>query len=202
MGDIKRIRKKYTTPMHPWNKERIDAERGYKRTFALTNKKELWKAESILKSFKDQIKSFPSMDPEQAEKQRKQLRAKLKKYGLADENTILADVLGYDTEVILERRLQTLVFKKGLSRTAKQARQFITHEHILVNGRVVNAPGYLVPVSEEAHISFKTTSKLGNEDHPERRQEEVPQQKKKVVEKKQEEQPELVELSEEDKNLE
>ncbi len=203
MGDIKRIRKKYTTPMHPWNKERIDAERGYRRKFGLTNKKELWKAESILKGFKDQIKKFPSMSLEQAEKQKTQLRARLKKYGFVDETTDLGEVLGYDTEIILERRLQTIVHKKGLARSVKQARQFITHEHILVDGKIINAPGYIVTASEESNITFKPTSVLANDAHAERKQPEGTQEeRKKKSTQTQEEEPELVKLSEEDKDLE
>lgn len=203
MGDTKRIRKKYTTPMHPWNRERIDAERNYRRTFGLTNKKELWKAESVLKGFKDQIKSFPSMNAAQAQTQQKQLRARLKRLGLIEENTDLQEVLGYDTEVILARRLQTIVHKKGLARSVKQARQFISHEHILIGGKVINAPGYIVTKAEEADIAFRQTSPLAQEAHPERKQPEGTQQKKKkTAEEAPEEEPELVELSEEDKDIE
>jgi len=203
MGDIKRIRKKYTTPMHPWNRERIDAEKIYKRTYGLVNKKEVWKAESLLKGFKDQIKKFPSMEPQQAEKQRQQLRSRLKKLGFVDDNTNLGDVLGFDTELILSRRLQTIVHKKGLARSVKQARQFITHEHILVDGKVINAPGYIVSAKEESTIVFKPTSVMANEAHPERKQPENAQPKpKKSGKNQQEEVPEIVALVEEDEDLE
>jgi small subunit ribosomal protein S4 len=64
--------------------------------------------------------------------------------------------------------LQTIVHKKKLARTTKQARQFITHRHILVNGIVVDAPGYIVPVADENAITFIARSPLFSELHPER----------------------------------
>ena len=198
MGDIRKTRKKYQKPNHPWNKQRIDDERALSRDYGLTNKKELWKAETILKGFKDQIKSFPSMSEENREHQKTLLRARLNKLGLITQQTELGEVLGFTTEKILERRLQTIVHKKGLARSAKQARQFIIHEHILVNGKKVNAPSYLVLKDEEAAIEFSTRSSLAKEDHPERApKEKVAKQKVKKGEEKPQEDIELVELDEE-----
>lgn len=200
MGDTKKIRRKYRKPVHPWNRERIDEERRYSRTYGLQNKKELWKADSILKGFKDQIKSFPSMDEEQAAVQQDKLRQRLLKLGLISADTALGEVLGYDTEKILERRLQTVVHKKGLASSAKQARQMIVHEHVLVGGRKINAPGYLVTKEEESQIAFAPKSPFFDEMHPERASEEKREKHaaKQQPEKKKEEEPELVELDEED----
>ena len=50
----------------------------------------------------------------------------------------------------------------------KQARQFITHRHVTVNGKEITAPSYLLTTDEEANIGFKTTSALSSEEHPER----------------------------------
>jgi small subunit ribosomal protein S4 len=198
MGDIKKIRKKYAKPIHPWNKQRIDDERRFKRTYGLVNKKELWKAESILKGFKDQIKSFPSMEESQAAVQRDLLRARLMKLGLVKADTPLGDVLAYTTEQILERRLQTIIQNKGYARTSKQARQMIVHEHILVGEKKINSPSYLVTQEEESQIVFDTRSPFFSEQHPER----VTEQKaRKAPPKKEvaaEDQPEVVELGEED----
>lgn len=55
---------------------------------------------------------------------------------------------------ILERRLQTIVYRKGLARTIHQARQLITHKKIEVGGRIVSAPGYLVQREEEDKIGL------------------------------------------------
>lgn len=201
MGDIRRTRKKYSTPGHPWNKERIELERAYSRKYGLQNKKELWKVESKLKDIKDQIKKFPTMSEEQRSTAEQLLRARLKRMGLIDDKTMLGEVLGYETDVLLDRRLQTIVHKKGLARSAKQARQMITHEHITVNGKTVNSPGYLVLQDEEATIAYHSSSPFVSEMHPERQAPEKKQEVKKEV-KVQEEQPEVVELTEEDKDLE
>ncbi len=203
MGDIKRIRKKYETPRHPWNRERIDAERVQKRDYGLRNKKEIWKFESLLKGFKDQIKAFPSMEPAQAQFQEQKLRERLKRLGIVTDDTPLGEVLGYGVEVMLDRRLQTIVFKRGLARTPKQARQLISHEHITVGERTVNAPSYIVTKDEESTIAFHPSSPLFRDDHPERMQpEEQRAHRKKHVQADEDPQPEVVELTEEDKDIE
>jgi len=61
----------------------------------------------------------------------------------------LDDLLILTPEAFLERRLQTVVFKKGLAKTIKQARQLITHGFIAINGRRVTAPSYMVNLEEE-----------------------------------------------------
>lgn len=74
--------------------------------------------------------------------------------GILRGNPTLEDVLTLTGEALLERRLQTIVWRKGLANTAKQARQFITHGHISINGEKVNKPGYLVTTEEEEKIAY------------------------------------------------
>ena len=62
MGDPKKIRKKYSTPSHPWQKARIDEEKVVKRDFGLKNKKEIWIIASKLKTFKDTLKRLNPME--------------------------------------------------------------------------------------------------------------------------------------------
>lgn len=69
---------------------------------------------------------------------------------------------------ILERRLQSVVFRRGLARSMKQARQFITHRHVMINHQEITAPSYLVSLEEENQLEFKDNSALASEDHPER----------------------------------
>jgi small subunit ribosomal protein S4 len=80
----------------------------------------------------------------------------------------LDDVLGVRLKNILERRLQTMICRKGLARTMTQARQFIVHEHITVGGKKITAPSHLVTVQEEPTISFVSNSTLASAEHPER----------------------------------
>ena len=94
-----------------------------------------------------------------------EILAKLIRYGLIKPDSNIDDILSLKTENILERRLQTQVLRLGLARTVIQARQFITHGHIAVNGRKVTIPGMMVSKEEEMHIGYYGTSPLISESH-------------------------------------
>ena len=51
---------------------------------------------------------------------------------------------GDNLMILLESRLDNVVFRLGLARTRKEARQIVDHKHVLVNGKQVNIPSYLV----------------------------------------------------------
>lgn len=178
MGDPKRITNKFQKPAHPWNKARIEQEKPLMQKYGLQSKKELWKITSKLKTYKQNAKRLVALKGTQAEKERQQMFDKLHSYGLAESNS-LDEILGMQAEQLLDRRLQTIVFKKGLARTVKQARQMITHKHIIINGRKITAPGHLVKTSEEHTIDFYPGSNFFREDHPERpAREQVPGKEK------------------------
>lgn len=168
MGDPKKNRRKYSTPAHPWQATRLKEEADLVFRYGLKNKKEVWKMISIIKRFKSRAKNLIAGYTEQNEKEKKQLISKLNRLNLVNEDGSLDDVLGLKLDSIFERRLQTLVFRKGLTKTVKQARQFITNGHISINGKKINVPSYLVLKDEEGKIGFNTNSKLSNENHPER----------------------------------
>ena len=168
MGDPRKTRSKYQGPRHPWNKERIASERSLVYEYGLANKKELWKVESKLKKYKNNVKRLIAQTGAQAEKELQQLFSKLKRYGIISADATADDVLGLETKQLLDRRLQTLVLKHELAHSAKQARQFITHGHIVVAGKKMTVPGYLVPLAEESTIQFHEKSSLARPDHPER----------------------------------
>jgi len=69
-------------------------------------------------------------------------------------------------EDILERRLQTIVFRKGLAKTIHQARQLITHGHIAIGNQRVTVPSYLVTREEEELVNYAPDSPLANPSHP------------------------------------
>lgn len=168
MGDPRKIRSKYQGPRHPWNKERIETEKKLLREYGLVNKKELWKVESQVKNYKDIIKGLIARRDEQSDIEREQLFSRLRRLGVIGAEAHADDVLALEIEALLGRRLQTIVFKHELARSIKQARQFITHGHILIGDKKVSVPGYIVPVEEEAMISFSVKSTLFNPEHPER----------------------------------
>lgn len=169
MGDPKKIRKKYKTPRHPWEKDRIDKEKELTKIYGLKNKKEIWKFVSKLKKFTRQAKSLLGKKTKKTEKEGQELLNRLRKYDLILGDKV-EDVLNLNAEDILGRRLQTKVYKMGLARTPRQARQFITHGHIAVSGKKTTVPSYLVKKDDK--ITFVERSSLTNPDHPERISEE------------------------------
>ena len=59
---------------------------------------------------------------------------------------------------ILESRLDNVIFRMGLARTRKEARQIVDHKHVLVNGKCVNIPSYLVKAGDVIEIREKSKS--------------------------------------------
>ncbi|MCD6381599.1 MAG: 30S ribosomal protein S4 [Candidatus Aenigmarchaeota archaeon] len=158
MGDPRRRRKKtYEKPRRPF--DRLDEERKIMREFGLRRKRELWKAETILREFRRRARELASKigAGEEYKKEEEKLLTRLNRLGLSVSN--LDDVLRLTVEDILSRRMQTIIFKKGLVNTPKQARQFIVHGHILINGRRIQSPSFLVPKELEDKISLSAKIK-------------------------------------------
>jgi len=170
MGDIKKIRKKYTKPSHPWRIARIEEENKICKEYGIPQKTEIWKAKSKLESFKNQAKTLSSAHTSQSDMEMKNLLTKLKGYNLIEQDSSDA-ILGVTLKNLLDRRLQTFVYKRGYAKTMKQARQMITHRHILVNSKIITSPAYFVKVSDEAAIEMSPKSPYYSSDHPERAKE-------------------------------
>ena len=62
---------------------------------------------------------------------------------------------GTNLMVILESRLDNVVFRSGFARTRREARQIVDHKHVLVNGKQVNIPSYLVKAGDVVEIKEK-----------------------------------------------
>jgi ribosomal protein S4 len=93
--------------------------------------------------------------------------------GIVSMGASLDDVLALDTESVLSRRLQTLVYLKGYSSTPYQARQLISHGHVAVSGKKVTIPSYMVAKNEESQIQYTIRSPLNELSHPARPKGEV-----------------------------
>jgi len=161
----------YETPNHPYQGERIAEESGLVGKYGLKNKEELWRAESELRTYRREARKLLGRtqgDAEAASTEGREFLAKLKRLGVLAEEDALDDVLSLEVTDLLERRLQTVVYRKGYANTTAQARQFITHGHIVVDGRRVQTPSDKVTVDEEATIGFDGESPLADELHPER----------------------------------
>jgi small subunit ribosomal protein S4 len=184
MGDPKKRRKKYSLPFQKWEKSRIDNELELIREYGLKNKREIRKAESKLQNYKRQAKKLVAAKSKQAEKERKQLLDRLKSLRLLDANASMDNILDLEIKDILERRLQTILFKKTLAKSVKAARQLIVHGHILVNNTKVTVPSYLVSIQEQDKIDFSPNSAFFSEEHPERSINQTPKKPVKKEDKK------------------
>jgi small subunit ribosomal protein S4 len=154
MGDPVKKRKKYMTPTHPWQKDRIEEERELKRKYGLKNKKEIWKAQSLLRNMRGQARKLLAATSAQAEKETNDFLNRLKNLSILKDEDDLDAVLALNIQDVLDRRLQSLVIRKGMAKTANQARQIISHGHVMVNGKRVTAPSFLVRKEEEETITF------------------------------------------------
>lgn len=169
MGDPKFPKKKYSTPRHPWEKDRIDSEKEIVVKYGLKNKRELWKSQAMLDSFRSQARKLQAKlrtEDQFSQKQFQELIKRLSRYSILGQNASLDDILSLTIDDILQRRLQTIVFRKNLARTLKQARQLITHGHVEFDGRRVNVPGIMVEGSKEETIRYSERSVLNDDLHP------------------------------------
>ncbi len=171
MSSQKFPRKRYETPMHPWKESRIKTEREMIKKYGLKNHKEVWKAKTYLGKHREQARELlaklGTASP-QAKKESDQLLLHLSRMGIVSMGASLDDILALDTESVLSRRLQTLVYLKGFSSTPYQARQLISHGHVAVRGRKVTIPSYMVAKDEEGQIEYTIRSPLNELSHPAR----------------------------------
>lgn len=169
MGDPRKQRKKYDPPLHPWQGERIAEEKVLVDNYGLKNKKELWKMDSVLRKIKRQTKDILSKKGmAQTEAESKAFIERLAKMSLISPTAKIGDVLDLQLKDLLERRLQTQMMRKGLAKTAGQARQFIVHGHVFVAEKKIDVPSYLVSRDEEGKITFSQSSSLADAEHPAR----------------------------------
>ncbi len=153
MGDPRKLTNKYASPRKVWDAERIRTEGKLKTVYGLKNTREIWVTLQALKRARRDAMNYLSLGAEGV-KHAQPLMNKLARLGIISPDAKLDDVLSLSVESFLGRRLQTLVMKKGMARTARQARQLITHGFISVKGRKVTIPSYRVSADEEKYISY------------------------------------------------
>ena len=152
MGDVKKQRKKYQTPKFAWSKSDLDAELKLLGEYGLRNKRELRRHHSMLTKYRTLARKLLATTSADRLVLEKVILSKLIDLKILPENSNLDNFLDLSIDKILERRLQTLVYRKGLSQTPQQARQLITHGHIVIRSQKVTSPSYLVNIDEEQNI--------------------------------------------------
>ena len=136
-----------------WNKQRIESEKIIMKNFGLRRKHEIWKAEALLRKFRRMARELAAKKDKEMEKV---LVKKMINLGMLGDGADLDDVLGLTLENVLERRLQTMILRKGFATTPNQARQFIVHGHVVIDGKKVLYPSYIVAKDLEEKIKVDT----------------------------------------------
>ena len=153
MGDPRKLKNQYSSPRKVWDADRIKTEGKLSTVYGLKNTREIWMVLDKLKKARRDAMKYLSLGADGQEKAQPLMR-KLARLGIISPDAKLDDVLSLSVENFLDRRLQTRVMKKGLARTARQARQLITHGFIAVKGKKVTVPSYIVTAEEEGEISY------------------------------------------------
>ena len=154
MGDPRKSRKQYSRPRSPWRADQLAQELYLLGNFGLRNKRELWKAQTQLSSARKQARVLLAATEEVRQREEGKLLSSLRRRGLVAEGASLDDILSLTVEDMLSRRLQTMVFKKGMALSPLHARQLISHGHVAIGERTVTVPGYEVGSSEEGSIKL------------------------------------------------
>jgi len=174
MGHPRKYHKSYSTPRHPWQSEKLASEAELVKTYGLRNKREVWTIENTLRKYRRTARRLLAESAAKGtlsghtKRERDQLILMLQRIGILKGDTDLDDILSLEIGDILERRLQTQVYRQGLAHSMRQARQFITHGHTAISGHKVTVPSYAVSKADEMRIDYYTNSPIAKELHPER----------------------------------
>merc|ERR1739841_81148 len=151
-------------PRRSYDKERLDAELKLIGTYGLKNKREIWRVGLVLSKVRAvarQLLTLEERDPQRVF-QGQALMRRMIRYGILDEDKQRLDyVLALKIEDFMERRLQTLVFKRGLAKSIHHARVLIRQKHIRVGRQIVDIPSFMVRVESQPHIDFALSSPFG-----------------------------------------
>ncbi len=145
---MRKLQNKFKRPKMLWDSALIAEDKEILKEYGLRRKKEIWAVKALVSNFRRRARELNAVKNKDKEKE---LVEKINKLGFIKATT-LDDILSLSLKNVLDRRLQTIIHKKGFTKTARQARQLIVHGHVTVEGRKTNFPSYLVPLSEEGKV--------------------------------------------------
>jgi small subunit ribosomal protein S4 len=143
-----RKHKKYNRPRKLYDIATMKEEQNLIKKYGLKNRHEVWRADYQIARIRNIAKTLITAD----EKKKEEFLKRQKEKGFSVES--LADILALNKEDWLKRRLQSIVVKKGLTKTYKQARQFIVHKHVKINGKAIDSPSHQTTLEEEKEVSM------------------------------------------------
>jgi small subunit ribosomal protein S4 len=168
MGDPRKPRKTFETPRHPWRKDQLEEELHLVGDYGLRNKRELRRHETNLSQIRGIARTLLGAEEGQRGPLERQDLTSLARQGILPEAATVDNILDLNVKDLMERRLQTIVYRTGLAKSIYQARQFVLHGHISIAGDIVTVPSYIVRRDQESRIAFHQTSPLSNAQHPAR----------------------------------
>ena len=126
MGYPGKNHKSYQTPKRPWEKSRIESETRLVIEYGLRNKREVWKAQEHLRKYRKGARNLLALgssevNRDQYEAKKDELISHLQRAGLLGPDASIDDVLSLKVQTQLERRLQTVVYRRGLARSGRRA---------------------------------------------------------------------------------
>ena len=176
MGEPKFSRPRTQTPTHPWKQARIDEEHDLKERYGLKKvggMREIWREKSALRRHRNQaMKLIGRVDSTEGHyaKEKEQLLDSLTKKGLLQTGADVGDVLEINVEHMLSRRLQSVVYYKGLAPSMRASRNLIVHGHICIGDQRMTVPGYHVLKEEEDSLQYSENSPFVDPEHPFRKE--------------------------------
>ena len=176
MGEPKFSTPRTQTPTHPWKQARIDEEHDLKERYGLKKvggMREIWREKSALRRHRNQaMKLIGRVDSTEGHyaKEKEQLLNSLTKKGLLQTGADVGDVLEINVEHMLSRRLQSVVYYKGLAPSMRAARNLIVHGHICIGDQRMTVPGYHVLKEEEDSLQYSENSPFVDPEHPFRKE--------------------------------
>ena len=176
MGEPKFSRSRTQTPTHPWKQARIDEEHDLKESYGLKKvggMREIWREKSALRRHRNQaMKLIGRVDSTEGHyaKEKDQLLNSLTKKGLLQIGADVGDVLEINVEHMLSRRLQSVVYYKGLAPSMRASRNLIVHGHICIGDQRMTVPGYHVLKEEEDSLQYSENSPFVDPEHPFRKE--------------------------------
>ncbi|MES1909697.1 MAG: 40S ribosomal protein S9 [Cercozoa sp. M6MM] len=148
--------KTYKTPRRPFEEGRLKAELKLCGEYGLKNKREIWRVQLTLAKVRKTARQLLTLDEKDEKRQFEgaALLRRLTRLGiLGEEEQRLDFILGLTIEKFLDRRLQTIVFRKNLANSIHHARIKVKHGHIKVGKRVVDVPSFMVRTDSEGLIT-------------------------------------------------
>jgi len=171
MGEPKFSRSRTQTPTHPWKQARIEEEHALKEKYGLKKiggMREIWREKSALRRHRNQaMKLIGRVDSSEGHyaKEKEQLLNSLSRKGLLQVDAEIGDVLEINVEHMLSRRLQSVVYYRGLAPSMRASRNLIVHGHICIGNQRMTVPGYHVLKDEEDSLQYSQNSPFSNPEH-------------------------------------